>query len=638
MTPHDVIPLVGAWLAVGLLPGLLVTVGLRWGRGWLRALVIAPLVSYGVLMLVAVALTVVGVSVEPTTVLPLALVVGLLCLAVGWLRHTHVIEPEVVAARAAELLPLALIVIASATCWWMASDGLAAVPPNDDGSNHGLFATQILNERTIAPSQVVVGDVLTDKPSAAYYPLAIHLVAALMARISGGPVASALTLQVVVAMALLPAGMFVLTRRLYPLRPGVGPVAALVSVMFVAMPYYVATWGGYPFIIGIALVPIAVDALCGAGRDTGAIRGGLLVGLVLVGLFAVHSSEMLAALGLALLVLIGCWARRERRIVESLAPWLVGVVVVSLFIVPQWAQLRAGANVVATAALIAPQSPLAAIVGSICYVPFLAFPSLLFHLPLWVGVLYLVSGAAVLALVVGGAVVSVRRRWSPEWVVGLVLVIIVVIVSALRVPIVDALTVPWYSRSDRLVMNEIFLFSPLAALGAVSLLTRISRVSVRSLAVVAAAGLVAAPALVVSRGVVDAAYEQGSLAGIHERAAFDWLATRVSPGERVLNDPADGSGWMWTLSGVPPLFAVAPHQIEGWGNRTVLIDSASEVGSDLAVRGFADLWRVRYAYVGPRVFPEHEASLSVRQLVDGGGWRVVFRSGGATVLQRVDTQ
>jgi len=68
--------LVGAWLVVGLVPGLLVVASLRPRAGVLRNLALAPLASYGLLMAVAAALAVGGVPIAPATVLPIAVGVG----------------------------------------------------------------------------------------------------------------------------------------------------------------------------------------------------------------------------------------------------------------------------------------------------------------------------------------------------------------------------------------------------------------------------------------------------------------------------------------------------------------------------------------------------------------------------------
>ena len=103
----------------------------------------------------------------------------------------------------------------------------------------------------------------------------------------------------------------------------------------------------------------------------------------------------------------------------------------------------------------------------------------------------------------------------------------------------------------------------------------------------------------------------------------------------MLNDAVDGSCWMWSLNGVVPLFAVAPHQIKGWGIRLYLLDHAEQVSSDPLAAEAAREWKVRYAYVGPRSYPQRPRAFTVESLVAGGGWRIVYERDGATVLERV---
>ena len=53
--------------------------------------------------------------------------------------------------------------------------------PNDDGTHHGLYASRILQYGTLDPHRVLAGDLSTGAPASHYYPLAIHLMAALIA-------------------------------------------------------------------------------------------------------------------------------------------------------------------------------------------------------------------------------------------------------------------------------------------------------------------------------------------------------------------------------------------------------------------------------------------------------------------------
>jgi hypothetical protein len=136
-------------------------------------------------------------------------------------------------------------------------------------------------------------------------------------------------------------------------------------------------------------------------------------------------------------------------------------------------------------------------------------------------------------------------------------------------------------------------------------------------------------------GIVDGT-TGGSLAGSDARAAFAWLADNTEPGQRVLNEFADGSAWMYAEERVLPVFGAKVAAFSGqWGDREYLLAHAGEYRTDPKVRELMAEWDVRYAYLGGRLFPDHDPSsdppLSVESLV-GGGWTIVFQLGDSTVL------
>ena len=570
--------------------------------------------------------------------LPWCVGIGIACLVFRVIRrHRDSPATSALTLRLIDVVPLVLAVLVTAVIWLGATDLLTLVPPNDDGSNHGLFATQILNLHTVTPDRVVVGDVISGSPSSPYYPLALHLVAALVCRLSGSAVATALNLQVLVAVLALPAGMLVLTRRLFPARPSAGAVAAILALCLPAIPYYLSTWGGLPFIVGMAAVPIAVDTAMGAGIDAPRIASGVICGITLIALFALHSSEAVTAVLLTVLLVVGAWLRREHVARERIQAWALAGALLALFLGVQWTQITAGTGNVASAALIPPQSWSDSAVNVVIAVTGIPDPRQVADLTAWLLSWHVLAAIIMWALVVLGAVTALRRRWSPEWVVGLLVVMVLTVASSMRWPGIDAITVPWYSRWDRIVMNELFFLVPLAALAVVSLASLAPRTLPRYAVAGGVVAAVAVPQVAVGAATVHFAFAEGSLASSDQRAAFAWLAQHSQPGDRVLNDPTDGSAWMWALQSVPPLFATAPHQIAGWGDRLFLQRNAAQMASNPAVTAAADEWHVRYAYVGPQVFPAQEAHLSVTDLESQGGWRPVFTAGGSTVLQRQST-
>jgi hypothetical protein len=315
------------------------------------------------------------------------------------------------------------------------------------------------------------------------------------------------------------------------------------------------------------------------------------------------------------------------------------------YVVPQLAALMRGTDAVSTAALLSPVGLPEALWNALLWNYLVPDPRFVEETASWPAAALSVSAAVVLVLAGSGLVSSWRRGWSREWAAVAVGLLAVVVLSAMRVHVVDLLAVPWYSRWDRLVLLGVPVVVPFVGLGAAAWVawwrTRMSAVAAspaatrrRGVLVAAVAALLWAPLLWACWTMVNFGFSRASLAGPAERDAFAWLAAHDAPDGRVLNDPTDGSAWMWALASVPPLFPSPPHQAAPDVTRSYLLGHAAAVGKDPKATAIADEYGVRYAYVGARLYPFRTTPLQVSKLVGSGAWRIVYTSGGATVLER----
>jgi len=86
-----------------------------------------------------------------------------------------------------------------------------------------------------------------------------------------------------------------------------------------------------------------------------------------------------------------------------------------------------------------------------------------------------------------------------------------------------------------------------------------------------------------------------------EEDAMAELASLVGPGERVMNDPGDGSPWMYALEDVVPVFGhvIAPRAYSDIGpDQTLLLSSFRCMDSNPDVREVIEKYDITYAYVG----------------------------------------
>ena len=624
-------------LIVLLLPGFAIAAGLRPAAGAVRNFAVAPAVSFGLLMAVALGCDGAGVPVRWWTVLPvtyvLVAVLALVFRLAGTGTELQSAQPRIRLDRI-EALVLALVIVGALAAWLHATHFGASVPPNDDGTHHGLFTARILHVGSVDPARVSVGDVVGGHPAVRYYPFGLHVVAAMVAAMSGVGVGVAVDAVAIVAAAVvLPLGVFVLTRRVFPEPRYAAVAAAAFALAFPAFPYYVSYWGGLTMIAGVALVPAVADAAAGAAVDGGLARCGLLLGLAFTGVFEVHNTEVVTvAVVVAALVLVPVSRETLRRLGRLVRAWLVGSIAFLAVALPQASVLAANAGERANAAPLKPVP--AATAWADAVTTFAGFGS--------------PSRGLIAVLAIIGVLVALRRR-AIGWLLGAAAFIVLTYLSARRTGLGDALASAWYGRWDRVVIDEIYFLAAFAGVGLAAVVTFacavIARVRiVRAVPKVAAAAVVVAVVVVGfvpqwrgDRAELRLAFSGASNVGAGQRAAFAWLAHHVPRGQRVLNDVTQDTGWMYADSGVAPLFAMAVHAFprSEWGDRVYLLDHAARLGDVPMVARVADEWNVHWAIVSSRLFPLRTTMLTVRGLSSAPGWRLVFHAGTAWVFERV---
>ena len=173
-----------AALVLLLVPGFALLAVLRPAAGTMRNLALAPAVSIGATWLVATTLSVLHLAVTPVALIVSVLAVPIVLAVV--VRRRRLLDHVDDGLRIDRWDVAALGVVAAIVLvqWWLATRGLSGVPPRDDGTNHGLYVARILATGSVDPAQVLVGDVVTGEQQWAYYPLALHTVAAMVARVT----------------------------------------------------------------------------------------------------------------------------------------------------------------------------------------------------------------------------------------------------------------------------------------------------------------------------------------------------------------------------------------------------------------------------------------------------------------------
>ncbi len=472
------------------------------------------------------------------------------------------------------------------------------------------------------------------------YPDALHAVASLVAQLHGDTVTSINALMACIPL-IAGVGLVALLRALGLVRE-----AAVAPVLLAATTGYPVDpiWHGpiWVFAFGVALIPAFLFLLhsCLRGRS---VAGVVLLGLAAAGLALVHPSAAMAAVLAGVFLLVSRWVSRPADVARDalvLGCAAVLAAVVALPLIGKAIVSSGGGTIVDWPVA---QSPGQAVGELLFYNYGTDYPQMWLAVP------------ALLGLALGWRIPALR--W---WYGATVLFTgLCVLAAAYEGTLVSVLTGPWWNDRFRFAALVFLFLAVFAAVGVVRvgdlLAGRLGRVAARGRDRAAAPrGLVAVGALalvvlvvgVLSKGFyvqdnverLRLAYvpEGGGSVGPADVAAFDFLA-EVTDGAPVLNDPNDGSPWMWSLAGVRPVFAAAltdPVSPPLPESRQLLVDGLNCLDSDEDVREAVEALGVRYVYSSvTTVLGTPSPNEGFHDLSDVASLRPVYERDGASVYE-----
>jgi hypothetical protein len=479
------------------------------------------------------------------------------------------------------------------------------------GQASPLRAGQFLNLETHAPT---------------FYPSAMHAVGALVLTISGAQATVAVNAGILVSCALIiPVGAACLTWAASRGNVLATTFAALAASLFSALPYDQTWRPAWPFALVVGLSG-AVVALLVSGELTAHPGRILAAACSIVGVVSIHPSAVLCV-GIPvfgwLLVRLVVNRRDLGRQVLSL------VVVAVLSGVALAVQLRQVFAVSGT------------LVATNYSTPFTIKGSL-HQLALFnVGFAGQTGQWVLTVLAVLGGVVAVWRRQG-AWLLptGVIFALLGIQTMTGKLPVLHVLTSAFWNDYWRLGAMVAWIACSLVGIGLAEVVhwgARVPRVSVPVVGVlVGAVLLVITGGGYVGRNVthMTIGYTPG-VVGPEQLAAMNALPRLVPAGQVVLNDPMDGSAWMYSVAGVRPMFVhyqVGPLSAD----QVLLLHSLNQLDTNPAVQAAVRRLGLQYVYAGDRaIYPWTSRSPGFLNLSTVAALHPVFSDAGATVY-RID--
>ncbi len=636
------------YVAVLWLPGLLIGVLLGL-RSW-SLTATAPLLTYAVAGLAGPLFPAIGIAWSPASFGLLVAAATVLAALVRWLvGHRTSADPDPDPPRWSRPAHLGVAAGLLAAAGFGAAvilagiGRLSTVPQDWDAAFHANGIRWIAE--TGDSGLVAMGNVNWFEDGVEiFYPNAYHLVAAVVFRLTGADIPTVLNAHTVLIPGLCALVVVALVHR-FRGRPVLAVAAALCSVTVTS--FYDMLWRGplLPYATGAVLTPLAVvlliDLLDADGWRS-RFAAGLLFALGLLGLICLNPAMLFAAALFALPAVVQRWAGRPDLLRTEPLVILAAGAGAALLSLPQLLGSlgSAGGELFDWPADLSQAEAIGELLtlshGGLRPEWWLVIPAVLGlvgyrHLARlrWIGVGGAVFGVLFVLAASSDAywVKAVTRPWwNDRWrLIGLC-VIPVAVLAGHGIAEVQR----WVGTALAATTRRLGVGSPAPHSGRVSGI--VATVAVLALFVFVSNGLYVERN--VERMGINAT--DGPAVSALEVDAMRALGNIVPPGERVLNDRADGSAWMYAIAGVLP---VAGHYEEAktGPDARMLALRFNEYPNDPEVRAAVARLRVTYVMVDEGYLRSNFRRATGLEGLDGAPWlEEVYRNPDA-VIYRIRT-
>ncbi len=615
------------YLLVLVVPGAVIALAAG-QRGWVVAYAAAP-VTYGLIGVAGPLVPLLHLSWSPWTMLAgTAVLAGLVYTVRRLIRNG--IEPQPPFwLRSRHLLlgaSIAITALVGIIAMYRASTAFTALPQWWDAGFHAEAIRFIADTGNSAPSalKALSGPLI----SHFYYPNAFHVLDATVYSMGHWPVQLVLNAGNACQIGIFGLSLACLVKEVTG-RPVLAICAGVLAGAFTTFPYDVLVWGPlFPFTSAVALLPavLALFVRVLAAPTTGRVT---VAALAIVGVTAVHPSVTISAVVIAVPYLAQRWFTARRVPVADLR--VLGVLAGTTLVLGVFQVVgtvtAAGETVVGWPPFLHASDALGRLLTGSDSLP----------LPQW-----WLAVLAVIGLVAGRRIVAM---WW--WLAGTgVFAVLFVFAAYDGSPIVATLTAPWWGDSWRLAAIATPGLVLLAAVGltvladglAGALRLRSARTIAFGVVLLALVGLTRG--LYVGRNTDRLAqlFPDGPVVSHDDVAEMSALAKLVPADSTVLNDPFDGSPWMYALDGVHPVFGqplILPRDEPGVGaQRMLLLDGLNRMDTDSAVRQALRDLHVRYVYLGGGFLtPQLSRATGLRGLDHVRGLSLVYSNAQARIYR-----
>jgi hypothetical protein len=227
--------------------------------------------------------------------------------------------PAPIRKHLSEIAPATIAFFLLSYEYFFRKGGISALIPNNDGQNHAMMIQQIIDSKSVHPSDVFRYFPNTADSAISFYPLGLHNIAARIVNVTHLDIPSVMNVLLCCGIASFTFGLSKLASVLTGgslLAPMLANLTAV--VLSPGFPFRPLDWGGWSLIISLSLVPAVGHEFITANFAKGRTKTAVRLGLLIYALFVSHVSEALLILVLASCLLLDFDPKVRRVLVRMI--------------------------------------------------------------------------------------------------------------------------------------------------------------------------------------------------------------------------------------------------------------------------------------------------------------------------------
>lgn len=483
-----------------------------------------------------------------------------------------------------------------------------------DASFHGLLAQQIFDTKSVLPSITNTG-LYTPPMDGKFYPFGLHLNAAFIMGVTQLPAYKVIFYLTIALVSFLPIFMTFFIESFSTNIIRNQKLLSLISLplSIVYLFYQPFGWGGFPLLIGLLLLPVALAVFYKLlNSDSKLHQWALLLSLVLSSSYYIHISEVYTFIFLAGLISLFAFKKIKSLGKNMLLAYLAIGGYYILLIIPTLPFLinlfHSSENYMTHS------NGTNSIIEAILIAGWLSFGRNGFYL-------------GMLLFLIGAFYIVKDKPLRILFIKLLFIGLLYLLVSTAPESLIRFISFPYFNQSERILYLLYYFLVSFSAIGlyfsTLWMFKQNRPIKILFVSIISISLLFS----FITIGENLQSYKQYSVLTLEEMKAFRWMDENIPKEEPILNEMDNGSAWIPSVVGNPTLLNQSQNKGKDYLDRLYILENIGDYPDDKKVKQLIESYNINYIFYSNQIIQDGNQYMNIESIENNSHIMKIFEIG-----------